>query len=252
MMKNLFCWLLVAFVAVSCSENEVIPDPIARGMDYYPLAVGDYRVYKVTDIKYQHNRVISEEEFLMREWVVDSFLDQTNVLTYKIIRSVRPDAQSEWFDDSVMTVTKGHSSVILTKDNTKYVKLVFPVKEGKTWLGDMYNDHIIKDDPNPYVSKEVYRYKAIDQPYRTEDLLFEETVTILQGQQNVDPNDPDYLSTYYKDRREIYARGIGKVYRIFYHLKYEPCITEECNTDDEAAILDGHERYEELIEYGKL
>src|SRR5688500_18482520 len=99
MIRNLLCWVILAFVVVSCDKSYVTPDPVARGLNFYPLEVGDYRIYAVKDIKYQHNEP-TERNFQMREWVVDSFMDQTNTLTYKIIRSIRPNAESPWEDDS--------------------------------------------------------------------------------------------------------------------------------------------------------
>jgi len=232
----MLCWCILAFVAISCDESFVTSDPEARGLDYYPLEVGDYRVYEVTDIHYQHN-VATEERFLMREWVADSFLDQTNALTYKIIRSVRPNAQSEWLDDSVMTVTKNNTSVILTKDNTKYVKMVFPVSEGKTWKPDMYNNRAYETD-----KKEVATYLSVDQPYQSDSHSYEKTATVVQEGKFFDP------SIGVDSRQEIYARGIGLVYRMFKRLDYDECLIG-CENPE---ILDGHERYEELVEYGKL
>lgn len=246
MIKKMLCWVILAFVVVSCDESYVTPDPEARGLNYYPLQVGDYRVYDVTDIEYQNNEP-TEKHFQMREWVADSFMDQTNVLTYKIIRSVRPDAQSEWQDDSVMTVTKDEKMVILTKDNTKYIKLVFPVEEGKTWIGDLYNSHvIIEDEPNPYLSKESYQYLNVDQPFDTETENFDKTVTIIQGEPKLDP---EY--SVFDDRKEVYARGIGKIYRLFHRLSFDECSSGNC-PNGEGYILDGHKRTEVLIDYGKL
>jgi hypothetical protein len=251
MIKNLLCWVILAFVVVSCDESYVTPDPEARGLNYYPLQVGDYRVYDVTDIEYQNN-VPTEKQFQMREWVADSFMDQTNALTYKIIRSVRPDAQSEWLDDSVMTVTKDANQVILTKDNTKYIKFVFPVTEGKTWIADLYNDNVIdEDEPNPYLSKEYYRYLNVDQPYASGIENFQQTVTVIQGEPNNDPEHPDFDNSKFDDRKEIYAKGIGKIFRLFHRLEYKPCSPDNCPSG-KFYILDGHKRTEVLIDYGKL
>ncbi|HEY4651933.1 MAG TPA: hypothetical protein VIG72_11000 [Pontibacter sp.] len=239
MIKKLLCWFVLAFVALSCDESFVTPDPTARGLDYYPLAVGNYRIYEVTDIHYQNN-VPAETSFQMREWVVDSFMDQTNALVYKIIRSVRPNAQSEWLDDSVMTVTKDHNRVILTKDNTRYVKLVFPVKEGKTWEADAFNDHYDENE-----KREQYTYAAVDQPYSLDDLTFDSTLTIIQGQ----PTATDFQLD---DRKEVYARGIGLVHRVFNRLTYCDGVSGRSCEVGEGYILDGHERYEVLIGHGKL
>ncbi|MBB6610162.1 hypothetical protein H7F15_03850 [Pontibacter sp. Tf4] len=240
MIKKLLCWCVLAFLAVSCEESFVTPDPEARGLNYYPLEVGQYRIYDVTDIHYQ-NDVATETHFQMREWVADSFLDQTNALTYKIIRSVRPNAQAEWLDDSVMTVTKDHNRVILTKDNTRYVIMVFPVQEGKTWQADVLNNRYNRDS----TAKENSVYFTVDKPYTLQNsAVYDKTATVFIGEVSTD-------STIIDKRREVYARNIGKIYRVFDRKNLGSCQSTDCE-DYVSPILDGHERYEVLIEHGKL
>jgi hypothetical protein len=242
MIRNLLCWVILAFVVVSCDKSYVTPDPVARGLNFYPVEVGDYRIYNVKDIKYQHNEP-TELNFQMREWVVDSFMDQTNTLTYKIIRSIRPNAESEWEDDSVMTVTKNHTMVTLTKDNTKYVKMVFPVVEGKKWEADAYNTRY---DYNG--DREKYIYSKVDQLSVINNTEFDKTVliTVLPALASE--------TTDYDDRQEIYARNVGRIYRLFHKESYAPCNLDVENgcPDGAGFILDGHKREEVLIEHGKL
>jgi hypothetical protein len=241
MIRNLLCWAVLAFVVVSCDKSYVTPDPVARGLNFYPLEVGDYRIYNVKDIKYQHNEP-TELNFQMREWVVDSFMDQTNTLTYKIIRSIRPNAESQWEDDSVMTVTKNHTMVTLTKDNTKYIKMVFPVEEGKTWEADAFNTRY---DANG--DREIYKYSDIDKLFSVDGHEFTNTVTITIL--------PPVISetTTLDDRKEVYARDSGMVYRLFSRINMAKCGVGpgECE-DGPDYILDGHKREEVLIEHGKL
>ncbi|NEM97949.1 hypothetical protein [Pontibacter burrus] len=233
----MLCWCVLAFVAISCEESFVTPDPEARGLNYYPLKVGQYRIYDVTDIHYQNN-VATKERFQMREWVADSFLDQTNALTYKIIRSIRPDAQAEWLDDSVMTVTKDHNRVILTKDNTRYVKMVFPVKEGNTWEPDVYNTRKLGNG-----KREQAKFAFVGQTYPLNNAVYDNTVMITFGE-------PPLLETKIDQREEVYAWNVGRIYRLFDRKELEECLM---NCDPEKPfILDGHKRTEVLIEHGKL
>lgn len=241
MIKKLLCWFVLAFAVISCDESFVTPDSVARGLNYYPLAVGNYRVYDVTDIQYQNN-VPTKTRFQMREWVADSFMNQTNTLVYKIIRSVRPDAQSIWEDDSVMVVTKDHNRVILTKHNTKFIKMVFPVTEGKTWEADAYNDRYLDQDAT---KREIYTYSSVDAPYQLADLTYDSTLIIT-----VLPPESSYPGL--KDnRKEVYARNIGMIHRVFDRKFYSDCVPSNCPLGPNY-ILDGHERQEVLIEHGKL
>jgi hypothetical protein len=235
MKLKLLCWFLVAFAVVSCKESYVTPDTEARGLKYYPLMVGQYRVYDVTDIRYQHNNA-TQTNFQMREWVADSFMNQTNTLTYKIIRSVRADAQSEWLDDSVFLATKDYNRVILTKDNTRYVKMVFPVKESKTWEADALNDRKLDNG-----TRELHMFTDINRPFTLNSTVYDSTLTIIQGE-------PGVISSRFSNRFEVYAKNIGLIYRLFDVKNYDNCIELPCTSQ----IIDGHERHETLISYGKL
>ncbi|WP_242928209.1 hypothetical protein [Pontibacter vulgaris] len=241
--------LATAFIA-GCDDKFAELDPSTAGYDYYPLEVGDYRIYDVTNIRFLHN-VGDTTRFQMRELVDTTFIDQTNTVNYKIIRSIRADDNSEWQEDSVMVVTKSLTNVILTKDNTKYVKMVFPVKEGKKWAADMYNTHTIPEekrndfmsDRDPFKIKEPSTFIDVDKPYSVGGKSYTNTVTIIQGT----PIDPIMGID---DRKEVYAKGIGRVYRIFNRATFAPCAPNQCAFGEQFK-LDGHERHEVLVSYGK-
>ncbi|MCC9135287.1 hypothetical protein ACFSKU_11855 [Pontibacter silvestris] len=232
--------LLLAFVAAvfeGCTESSIEPDPQFFGYEYYPIAVGDYKIYEVTDTKYQNNVGVTEH-FQLRERVDTSFLDQTNTLSYKIIRSIRQDANSNWLDDSVMVVTKSDNSLILMKDNRKRIKLIFPVENGKQWNADAFN-------ANEAESKDEFYYSDVAQPFTVNDQPYDTTVTVVQG---IPANNIVKLD----DKKEVYAKNIGMVYRLFKRLSYcNQTESSECDLGS-GYIIDGHERQEVLISYGNL
>ncbi|MFD2245006.1 hypothetical protein [Pontibacter ruber] len=236
----LFLVLLAGFV-VGCDTKTVEPDLHAAGYDYYPLNVGDFRIYDVTNIFYRNN-VGDTTRFQLRERVDTTFTDQTNTLNYKIIRSIRPNANSSWRDDSVIVVTKSVTNVILSKDNTKWVKLVFPVVSGKTWKGDAYNSNQIENKEEP---KENYRFSNVGEPFTAGNETYPETATVIQGTPSKNPVQLD-------DRKEVYAHGIGMVYRLFNRVVY--CRdTESVQCPYDAGYkLNGHERIEVLSSYGTM
>lgn len=255
MIKNKLIPFLLTFFMTGCTNTYVEPDPNALGYEYYPVAVGDYRIYDVTGINFKNN-VGDTTRYQMREVVDTFFVDQTNTLNYKIVRATRQDESAVWVEDSVMLVAKSTSSVILTKDNTKYVKLVFPVKEGAVWLGDAYNNHVINAlEEDPAKRKEPYTYTHVGKPFRfngktlkeTADgsLNFGETVTVVQGT-------PTNNLVQLDERKEVYANGIGRVYRLFNRVVYcNDSESKSCPFGEEYK-LNGNERYEVLMSYGHL
>ncbi|PRY15558.1 hypothetical protein CLV24_102180 [Pontibacter ummariensis] len=236
MRKALLLLVVWAGIAAGCDSKEEEYVPQSMGYDYYPLAVGDYRIYDVTDIKFQHN-VGDTTRYQLKERVDMTFYDQTNTLNYKIRRSVRPDANSRWKDDSVLVVSKTDLMVLLTQDNTTYVKLVFPVKEGKAWEGDAYNNRTVGN------VKERYSYSSVGESFFVNGVTYDTTVTVVQGQPTDDMNRLD-------DRQEVYAKGVGLVYRLLNRVAFSPCTPDQCEFGENFK-LDGRERHERLVSYGK-
>ncbi|GAA4427755.1 hypothetical protein GCM10023188_11220 [Pontibacter saemangeumensis] len=247
MRKALLLLVVLAGIVAGCEDKYKDPDPKAMGYDYYPLEIGAYRIYNVTDIKFKFNKG-DTLRFQMRERIDTSFYDQTNALVYKVIRSVRTNENSIWKDDSVMTVSISNNMVQLTRDNTKYVKLVFPIKEGGEWVGDAFNDHFYNDNVvlirNSKIrdGKELYTYANVGASYDVGEINFPNTVTVIQ-------NSPETYPIRIDERKEVYAEGVGLVYRIYNRVVFEPCADDQCEFG-EGYKLDGHERHEELITYG--
>jgi hypothetical protein len=238
MRKALLLLVVLAGFVAGCESKYKDPDPKAMGYDYYPLEVGDYRVYDVTDTRYSSN-VGTTKRFQLRERVDTSFLDQTGQLVYKIIRSVRPSEQAAWLDDSVMVVAKTNSMVLQTKDNTRYVKLIFPVKQGSKWLADAYNNRPVNEN------KEYSTYSDLNTTFEYNGLVFQNTMTVVQGS----PYDNIELD----DRKEVYAENIGLVYRLFNRAVYCEGSTTSSGCQNGVGWKEsGHERHEVLIDHGKL
>ncbi|QCR21863.1 hypothetical protein [Pontibacter sp. SGAir0037] len=241
-MKRLSFFLLLAlFSLAACKETFIETDPGVVGYGYYPLEVGDYRVYSVTDIKFLDNEG-DTSRFQLKEEVAESFVDQTNTLVYKIIRSVRPDAQASWVEDSVMVVAKFSTSVILTKDNVKSVKLVFPVKNGKAWSADAYNNRTVNSEND---GKEKYTYASVGEPFTVNGSTYNQTLTVVQGK-------PASNFIMLSDRKEVYAQDIGMIYRLFNKAAYCNQIGSSDCPYGEGYILNGHKREEVLLSYGKM
>ncbi|PVY40768.1 hypothetical protein [Pontibacter virosus] len=240
---HLLLVVLSAFVA-GCESKYKDPDPQAMGYDYYPLEIGQYRVYNVMDIRFSSN-IGDTIRFQLRERVDTSFHDQTGQLVYKVIRSIRPNDRSEWLDDSVMIVNKTERMVLTTKDNTKYVKMVFPVNGSKKWEMDAFNSRVVVDSiARLYVIKQQYVYDSVGEPFVINGTEFPNTVTVK-------PEVP-FVAGRLDDRREVYSKNVGLVYRIYNKVTY----CELSNNKECPKYVDwrdsGHERHEILIEHGKL
>jgi len=252
MIKNLLSWVILLVVLAGCKDAAEL-DPAMMGYQYYPLEVGNYRIYYVTKVKTQFDKQDTTRYF-MREVVKSSFEDQTGEVNYRIERSSRPDTRSQWIADSVFVVSKSLTNVMLLANNARYVKLIFPVKTGKTWIADAYNENGDFGSEDSGLEKEPYTYAAVGEAFTFDDpdliynntaLQFDTTATIVQGIPHYERDEP--ILTHLDDRKEVYAVGVGLIYRKY--LKAMLCVQEpNCSS----YIRDGNERHEVLIDYGKL
>jgi hypothetical protein len=243
MRRALLLLVVLAGLVAACEDKYKDPDPKVMGYDYYPLEVGDWRVYDVMDIRYMSD-VGDTTYFQLRERVDTTFYDQTNTLNFKIIRSVRANENTPWVDDSVMVVSMSDTDVILTRNNTKFVKMVFPVKEGKEWSGDAYNTYVnLTHEHDAFGYKEPYTYEKVGNAFELNGETFPNTVTVIQGY-------PTNSAILQDDRSEVYAEGVGMIYRKFKRIIYTACAEDDCENGEEYKIH-GHERHEKLISHGK-
>src|SRR5436190_1792859 len=104
MKKTGYILLLLSVLFYGCTEKEELNDMTA-GKTYYPMAIGDYRIYNVSHTRWENNAVKYSDTFQIRERVDTLFNNLAGEATYKIIRSKRPTSSDAWVDDSVITVT---------------------------------------------------------------------------------------------------------------------------------------------------
>lgn len=239
-MRNLAGWLrrtlmigAVAGVAYACDPETEEATPL--GTDYYPVAVGTYRIFAVEDEVWEENQSLITQ-YQLRERVEDIFTDAAGLRSYRIIRSKRVLATDTWRDDSVYVLTPTSQTLQFTGQNRRSVELVFPVREGRRW--------------NPYAFADVdtlsRRYLNVGKSFTAGDKTYAETVTTVD-----DGEDDAY---YFSSRQQVFAKGEGPVFRE--RKRYFYC--QNANPDQGGCpiasgyIQSGRERREVLVESGKL
>jgi hypothetical protein len=227
-------YLLVFFAAAvfsSCSDNDNEVGETIAGSAYFPLNIGDFRIYNVEDRRWLQNKVVDSSMFQLRERIDTVFTNLAGETTYRIVRSKRLTAADQWADDSVITATVTGNQVKRTSDNLTEVKMVFPVAENKAWNPNVYNT---REPGNAH-------YADIKQPlsYTLGNNVFQKTLKVVVS---------DFESVINHDfREEVYAENVGLIYK-----KYD--VINFCNVDicdfDPTFILTGHLRIETIDSYG--
>lgn len=125
-----FLLLLLA----ACGERDMIA-PVVEP-DYFPLEIGNYWVYEVEETTYSLLEVVTSN-YELRETLVDTIEGESP--TYLMLQERRANEGEEWEADSMFTVRKTSTALIVTENNLAYARMAFPVERGKEWNGNAYN-----------------------------------------------------------------------------------------------------------------
>ena len=213
---------------MACSDNEGRIRDSDTG--YFPLQRGQFHVYAVQEI---HHSSASEPLALSYEMmteVVDSFPSAPNQHTYVVHRSKRADEGQPWQPLDTWSVRKNEYEVIVSEGNTSFVKARFPVSPGTRWNGNALNA----------LGADEYAFADVDEPMQIGGMTFEKTVTIEQERNG------DQI-VFRDERHEVYARGVGLVYREIIQLNY--CTDDACL--GQQVVEEGIEIRMAITQYGK-
>lgn len=219
-------WLFSVLFLTSCNKTkDVGPDTL--GYEYYPLNVGQYRIYDVEEIRYLVSG-FDTTNYQLRETIFDSIpsVDRT---IYLLRRDVRADAMADWESDSIWTVTRTSSYLSITENNVPFIKLTFPVTPGREWDGNSLNTR----------SDLTYYYQSVD------DQLIDSISTLKHIRLIIE--DIEENVTGLDLRSEMYVEGIGLVEKDY--LTQTKCTSSDCG-DDFGEVIAGRSLKQTLIELG--
>lgn len=235
MIKKFLPVLLLAFtisVALfSCKKPDDRPTPPQATQEYYPLQVGKWVVYDVDSTIWDD--VLCIERFYhyqVRHNVADTFTDEKGRLSFRVETYIRKRVEEMWVPHQTFYVTNTEVTLEMNYERLQFVKMIFPIEEGATWKGNTYI--ITKDPEYSYYDDWNYRYTNVGNSFNSGFKVFGKTVTVEHIDEAV--GDPDAYPEVYASRtasREVFASGVGMVYREYFRWTYDPATTK-CRKGD--------------------
>lgn len=205
-MKNNFIalYFLFSLVFFSCKKDEKTVT-INYGYNYAGLTVGKYVIYDVDSIFYNVPfGVVANFKFQIKEVVDSKYIDAQGNEAYKIIRYKKDTAVSpDWVHQVVWNAAITNSNFQKVEDNVRFVKLIFPIKNGKKWNGNSMNT----------LSAWEYEYTSTHQPERIGTTNLDSVITVTQFD---DGNEILIQRQFYQEK---YAANIGLVYKRIIDIK---------------------------------
>ena len=239
--------LLLATGLLAGCRHDVLVMPAYD--DYFPVAVGSYRTYAVTDSVWASGRATATS-YQLRERVTEQFTDAAGLPAYRLARSRRADASAGWVDDSVLVVQPSARAVLLTRNNLRTVELVYPARAGKGW-----NANALNASPDTIISRTRFYTDNVGVPFTTPAAggqpakTYDNTVTTKA---TLDGGMEDTNALTQRGLRQVYAAGVGLVLRRRFSYTTYTTNSDGSTTLTPNVKQTGAARYEVLIDAGTI
>lgn len=196
--------ILVFFLLPGCQSQDILPK--TTGTEYFPIRVNAYWEYDVVETSIAQVGGQTTSFYELRVSVSDSVLVSGRI-SHIMQRSKRVDASSPWTALDTWSVQLTAFQAIQQEGNLPFVKLLFPLSEGKSWNGNALNN---LGGPDVCVDGSLHcdNYLVTDlaKPFEASGISYENSVTIVENNND----DPIVM----KDvRTAVYVKSIGLVQR---------------------------------------
>jgi hypothetical protein len=221
--------LLVGVLLWNCHSEDFHPQD--SGEDLMPMKVGSFIVYNIDETRYSEVAPVQKSNYQLRVSVIDSFPNDEGTVTYVLTRNKRLSASASWQNIDTWSARPSATEIVVNEQNVSFVKLSFPIKNGSKWNGNKFNT----------IGEDEYTVIAHNEPAVFGGISFDRTTTVLE-------EDNDDHIVFLDQRKSVYARGVGLVYRELTQLNY--CTLDNCLGQQK--INNGLIYKQEISEYGNL
>ena len=203
--------LLVTLFA-ACSKSTFEETNLEMGYEYFPLELGKYKIYQVDSVVYDTTGsgvTITNSSSYIQEEIVDTLLDNSGRLNYKIERSWRRETGDVWQLQDVWLTNRSDETAERIEENLRFIKMVFPLSVGKTWDGNIFIDQTtnisVAGETIEIFKNWLYEVASIGEMATVGSNTYDEVAEIIQA------DSENFIEL--RSSREQYAKGVGMVYR---------------------------------------
>jgi hypothetical protein len=232
---TLLAFLFSIGLFLACSTEEVEPEQIELGTDYFPVEIGKYWTYRVDTLEYTFAGNIERGFYFLKEKISDSLYRQEGNMVYRIERFKTLDTNQSWILDSVWSMRVDKEKILKTENNRPLVRLRFPLREGLSWDINQFNPLQDSNSINWAVVKEYGK------PFTFKGQLYP-SATILEKRDSNCVNNSAFLETYLK--------GIGLAFKQKKLITYDLTVDSACSKPIRK-IESGYDQKYTLLQTGK-
>lgn len=202
MIRLLFKFLVFFLILNSCKKDP--STKINFHYDYFPLTEGSWIIYDADSVVYDDfKETIDTFSYQIKEVVDTHFVDLEGDTAFVLFVYKRLADTLSWQSYKTWSVNVSAGKAEKVEDNLRFIKLVFPVSENKTWEGNSFFNPD-QDELECYDDWD-YQYKNLHEKNDSLGNSFDSTITVLQVDEQPLTN---------KDfSMEIYAKKVGLIYK---------------------------------------
>ena len=212
-----------AFLILGCdSTKETFETPPLK--EYFPLNVGATLTYRLdSTVPAPFGTALLVKSYQAKDSIESTFIDNEGRTSYRIFRLIRNLSGTQpWRFAATYVATPTANSIEYVDNNLRFVKLVSPLKDGYAFKAHSFIDTKSINSQVSYLDDWEYEYQNVGKPYTVGNKKYENTVTVFQH--NETTPDGAFNPNNYQQRNygvEVYAKGIGLIYKDFLHWTYQ-------------------------------
>lgn len=178
-MIRIFLTIVLAFFMLAgCKKNEVETNSSDLGASYFPLSVGQVKIYSVDSIIY--NSLSNTKDSIrsyIKEIITEMDKDSSGFTNYKVLCYTASDTTASWKYNSFYYYKKNNYLVSIAKGGILTSLMIFPISKGLSWDMNAYNMNGEKTALYSYVEKPWKTYSDCVEVFVKEDInIVEETI----------------------------------------------------------------------------
>ena len=195
---------LVLVILLGCNPENDLKIPSYR--EYFPLRVGDFKIYQVAETRITLN-VPEDFEYQIKIIVTDSFNNAEGDYSYVLTRLKRNSENEDWTSLDTWIARLSEQELVVSEQNIPYVKLSFPVIGGKEWNSNKYNnEHTGINCPGIFNTCSPYKYSDEITTYQSSTgIVLDKAIEVVES----DISDPIQIDI----RKSKYAYNVGLVFK---------------------------------------
>ncbi len=220
--KILPIFLLVALCLVSffsCRKDTLSTADATRG--YFPLTLGKSVTYAVDSTLYYGPPGTTRHVSMLFRYTISDTVTYNKKTAYLMDIYSTPYVGGIWTACGEIIITPTPTSLLYAENNVNYIKMIFPIANGTTWKGNQYA--VTPDSLYSYLYNWDYTYANFGLSYFNGRVNFDHTVSLLEDDENVDYQNVDSAVAGYRTyAKEVYAYGVGMIYKEWTHYTFGP------------------------------